>query len=54
MTKSFRKACTVQVFGNEPLYPGKQYGLRAPYHGKGIPCPGMAQDGMVPNMHEYG
>lgn len=50
LTEKVGKVCTVQVFGQEPLYPGKQCSPRATYHGKGIPCPGMAQDGIVPDM----
>lgn len=51
--KSVGKVCSAQVFGHEPLYPGKRFSLKAPYHGKRILCPGMALDGIVPNMHEY-
>lgn len=48
--ESVGKVCPVQVLGQEPLNPGKQSSPRAPYHGKWIPCPGMAQDGIVPDM----
>ena len=50
LTEREGKVCIVQVFGQKPLYPGKQWSPRATYHCKGIPWPRRVQDG-IDDMH---
>lgn len=52
LTESAEEVCTVQVFGQKPLYSGNWCSLRSTYHGRGIPCPRMAQDG-TDDMHMW-